>query len=102
MRKHKRQPPCPRRPQGRIAKQKWMMAVYDLRSKVVEKLGNQSGLRNRDREIAAVETLQGRRAQYMLGRFHGSVKLGRHDSHIVPTTAELFLIGVDRPRHAPH
>ena len=79
-----------------------MVAVNDFWSKVVEKLSDQAGLRDRHRKIAAIEMLQGGRSQHKLRGFHPAFKLRRYDPHIVPAAAKLLFIRAYRPGHAAH
>ena len=56
----------------------------------------------RHRKVAAVEVLDRRRPQHVLGRFLGPFELRRDDPHVVAAAAELLLVRADRPRHAAH
>ena len=79
-----------------------MVAVNDVRLDAIEKIGDQPRLRNRDGEIAAVEVLNRRRPQNVLGGVQGPLELRRDDPHLVAAAAEFLFVGAHRAGHAAH
>src|SRR5690349_2628256 len=92
MREYQRLAPRPGSPQRRVSQQEGVVAVDDVRPVVVEEFGDQPGLGDGYREIAAVELLQRGRPEHVLARFHRAFELWGDYVHVVATPTEFLLV----------